>query len=101
VIVVAQIIDFAEVRGACQAQRAAADERRSLEDAVETIRVNLAAVVERLRDASASERAELVGRIDKLGAMLRYGILLLDGRGSAREGRRKFRQMLTVQCAPR
>ncbi len=74
----AQIIDFAEIRGARQAQRAAADERRSLEDAVETIRVNLAAVVERLRDASFAERAELVGRIEKLGAMLRYGILLLD-----------------------
>ncbi len=74
----AQIIDFAEIRGARQAQRAAADERRSLEDAVETIRVNLAAVVERLRDASFAERAELVSRIEKLGAMLRYGILLLD-----------------------
>jgi len=76
---VAQIIDFAEIRGAREAQRAAADERRSLEDAVETIRVNLAAVVERLRDASVGERAELVGRMEKLGAMLRYGILLLDG----------------------
>ena len=78
-MVVAQIIDFAEVRGAREAQRAAADERRSLEDAVETIRVNLAAVVERLKDANAGERAELAGRMEKLGAMLRYGILLLDG----------------------
>lgn len=75
----AQIIDFAEVRGARQAQRAAIDERRSLEDAVETIRVNLAAVVERLRDAGGGERVELLGRMEKLGAMLRYGVLLLDG----------------------
>ncbi len=76
---VAQIIDFAEVRGAREAQRAAIDERRSLEDAVETIRVNLAAVVERLRDCAGTERAELLGRMEKLSAMLRYGILLLDG----------------------
>lgn len=74
----AQIIDFAEIRGAREAQRAAEDERRSLEEAVETIRLNLASVVERLRDATGDERAELAGRMEKLGAMLRYGILLLD-----------------------
>jgi len=76
---VAQIIDFAEIRGARQAQRSAADERRSLEDAVETIRVNLAVVVERLRDAAGAERTELLSRMEKLAAMLRYGILLLEG----------------------
>lgn len=75
----AQIIDFAEVRGARAAQRAAADERRSLEEAVETIRINLAAVVDRLRDAAGPQRVELLGRMEKLGAMLRYGVLLLDG----------------------
>jgi hypothetical protein len=82
---VAQIIDFAEIRGAREAQRAAADERRSLEDAVETIRVNLAAVVERLRHAHGAERVELLGRMEKLGAMLRYGVLLLEG-PAQREG---------------
>ncbi len=75
----AQIIDFAEIRGAREAQRAAVLERRSLEDAVETIRVNLAAVIERLRYCSGAERNELLGRMEKLSAMLRYGILLLDG----------------------
>jgi hypothetical protein len=83
---VAQIIDFAEIRGAREAQRAAVQERRSLEDAVETIRVNLAAVVELLRDAAGADRAELLGRMEKLSAMLRYGILLLDG-PSERAGR--------------
>jgi len=76
---VAQIIDFAEIRGAREAQRAADDERRSLEDAVETIRLNLASIVERLGDATGGERAEFAGRMEKLSAMLRYGILLLDG----------------------
>jgi hypothetical protein len=79
---VAQIIDFAEVRGTREAQRTAGDERRSLEDAVETIRINLAYVVDSLRDAPAEERVELLNRMDKLGAMLRYGIRLLDGPGS-------------------
>lgn len=78
-IVVAQIIDFAEVRGAREAQRSAGEERRSLEEAVETIRVNLAHVVDNLKDATAHERVELLDRMDKLGAMLRYGIRLLDG----------------------
>jgi len=82
---VAQIIDFAEIRGAREAQRAAAGERRSLEAAVETIRLNLAAVVERLGDAAGAERVELLGRMEKLAAMLRYGVLLLDG-SAEREG---------------
>ncbi len=75
----AQIIDFAEIRGAREAQRAAGDERRSLEQAVETIRLNLAHVVDRLKDATEIERVELLNRMDKLGAVLRYGIKLLDG----------------------
>ncbi|MGO9059257.1 MAG: hypothetical protein ACLQU2_17985 [Candidatus Binataceae bacterium] len=75
----AQIIDFAEIRGAREAQRSAGEERRSLEEAVETIRVNLAQVVEGLKDATPHERVELLNRMDKLSAMLRYGIRLLDG----------------------
>lgn len=75
----AQIIDFAEIRGARQAQRSAGEERRSLEEAVETIRLNLAHVVDCLKDAPDHERVELLNRMDKLAAMLRYGIRLLDG----------------------
>jgi hypothetical protein len=76
---VAQIIDFAEIRGAREAQRSAGEERRALEAAVETIRLNLAFVVERLKDAEVEERGELLNRMEKLAAMLRYGMLLLDG----------------------
>ena len=75
----AQIIDFAEIRGAREAQRSAGDERRSLEKAVETIRLNLAHVVDCLKDATDNQRVELLDRMDKLGAILRYGIRLLDG----------------------
>jgi hypothetical protein len=76
---VAQIIDFAEIRGAREAQRSAGEERRALEEAVETIRLNLAWVVDRLKDAEAEERGELLNRMEKLAAMLRYGMLLLGG----------------------
>ncbi len=75
----AQIIDFAEIRGAREAQRSAGEERRALEEAVETIRLNLAFVVERLKDAGLEERGELLNRMEKLAAMLRYGMLLLSG----------------------
>ena len=75
----AQIIDFAEIRGAREAQRSAGEERRALEEAVETIRLNLAWVVDRLKDAEVEERAELLNRMEKLAAMLRYGMLLLGG----------------------
>jgi hypothetical protein len=81
---VAEIIDFAEIREARQAQRSSL-ERRSLEEAVETIRVNLAAVVDRLKEADAAERMELLNRMDKLGAMLRYGIRLLDAPASGQQ----------------
>jgi hypothetical protein len=76
---VAQIIDFAELRGAREAQRSAGEERRALEEAVETIRLNLAFVVDRLKDADLEERGELLNRMEKLAAMLRYGMLLLGG----------------------
>ena len=75
----AQIIDFAELRGAREAQRSAGEERRALEEAVETIRLNLAFVVDRLKDADLEERGELLNRMEKLAAMLRYGMLLLGG----------------------
>lgn len=75
----AQIIDFAEIRGAREAQRSAGEERRALEEAVETIRLNLAFVVDRLKDADVEERGELLNRMEKLAAMLRYGMLLLGG----------------------
>ena len=73
----AQIIDFAEIRGARAAQRSAGEERRALEEAVETIRLNLAFVVDRLKDAGPEERGDLLNRMEKLAAMLRYGMLLL------------------------
>ena len=78
----AQIINLAEIREARQAQRTCR-ERQFLEQAVEVVRVNLAAVVERLKDAPLDERVELLDRVDKLGAVLRYGIRLLDAPSSA------------------
>jgi len=72
----AEIIDFAEIQAARLQQRQRR-EHESLERAVELIRINLVAVANRLGDASATERLELLDRVDKLSAVMRYGIRLL------------------------
>ena len=74
----AEIIDFAEIQAA-RIQRRHRLERESLGQAVELIQINLAAVANRLADASLVERLELLDRLDKLSAVMRYGIRLLAG----------------------
>ena len=74
----AEIIDFAEIQAARIHQRHRR-ERESLEQAVELIGINLAVVADRLADASLVERLELLDRLDKLSAVMRYGIRLLAG----------------------
>ncbi len=78
----AEIIDFAEIQAA-RAQQRHRRERESLEQAVELIRINLIAVANRLGDASMAERLELLDRLDKLSAVMRYGIRLLGNAPSA------------------
>ena len=72
----AEIIDFAEIQ-ATRAQQRHRRERESLAQAVELIRINLIAVANRLGDAPMTERLELLDRLDKLSAIMRYGIRLL------------------------
>ncbi len=72
----AEIIDFAEIQAARLNLRRR-HERESLEQAVELIQINLAAVANRLVDVSMAERLELLDRLDKLSAVMRYGIRLL------------------------
>lgn len=72
----AEIIDFNEIQAARLSQRQRR-ERESLEQAVDLLRLNLVAVATRLGDASSSEQLELLDRLDKLSALLRYGIRLL------------------------
>ncbi len=72
----AEIIDFAEIQAA-RAQQRLRRERESLAQAVELMRLNLIAIAERLGDAPMAERLELLDRLDKLSAVMRYGIRLL------------------------
>ncbi len=72
----AEIIDFAEIQAARLNLRRR-HERENLEQAVELIQMNLSAVVNRLAEASMAERLELLDRLDKLSAVMRYGIRLL------------------------
>jgi hypothetical protein len=72
----AEIIDFAEIQAARLNLRHRR-ERESLEQAVELVQINLAVVANRLADASLGERLELLDRLDKLSAVMRYGIRLL------------------------
>jgi hypothetical protein len=73
----AEIIDFAEIRAARRKARARAPEREHLERALQLMRQNLALVAARLADAPRDDHAELLTRIERLAAMIRYGMRML------------------------
>jgi hypothetical protein len=73
----AEIIDFAEIQKARRRSRARGPERENLERAVQLMRENLAAVAAELADAPRDERAELLTRVERLAAMIRYGMRML------------------------
>jgi hypothetical protein len=72
----AEIIDFAEIQKA-RRSRARGPERENLERAVQLMRENLAVVAAQLADAPREERAELLTRVERLAAMIRYGMRML------------------------
>ncbi len=78
----AEIIDFAEIQAARLNHRHRL-ERENLAQAVELVRINLTAVANRLAEVSLAERLELLDRLDKLSAVMRYGIRLLGDAPSA------------------
>ena len=73
----AEIIDFAEIQEARRKARARVPERENLERAVQLMRENLAAVAVALADAPREEQAELLTRVERLAAMIRYGMRML------------------------
>jgi hypothetical protein len=84
----AEIIDFAEIQEARRKARARIPERENLERAVQVMRENLAAVANQLVEAPRDEHKELLMRIERLTAMIRYGMRMLgepvDKRRNAR-----------------
>ena len=84
----AEIIDFAEIQEARRKARARIPERDNLERAVQIMRENLAAVAAELAEAPRDEQAELLTRVERLAAMIRYGMRMLgDPVPSPRVGR--------------
>jgi anti-sigma-K factor RskA len=84
----AEIVDFAEIQEARRKARARIPERENLERAVQIMRENLAAVAAELAEAPREEQAELLTRVERLAAMIRYGMRMLGDRvPSPRVGR--------------
>jgi hypothetical protein len=80
----AEIIDFVEIQEARRKARVPAPERENLERAVQLMRENLAAVAAELADAPRDEQAELLTRVERLVALIRYGMRMLGEPADAR-----------------
>jgi hypothetical protein len=84
----AEIIHLSDVQAARERARRRAAGSRSLELAAAILRENLAAAAIRLRDATPAEQPELLARVEKLAAMVRYAMRMMDADsgGSAASG---------------
>jgi hypothetical protein len=79
----AEIIDFEEIQQARRKARARIPERESLERALQLMRENLAMVAAQLADAPREDAPELLTRVERLAAMIRYGMRMLGEPASA------------------
>jgi hypothetical protein len=73
----AEIIDLAEIQAQRRKHRARAPRREHLERAVRILKENLAATATMLVDAPHADQDELLSRVERLSAMIRYGIGML------------------------
>jgi len=71
----AEIIDFAEAQA--ERRRTRGQSRENLERAVEVLKASLAAAAQSLADAPRDQQAELLTRVERLAAMIRYGMRML------------------------
>jgi hypothetical protein len=74
----ARVINFAEVRAARSISRRCARDRKSLALAIEALKEALAETATMLRDAGPDEEAELLQRVERLAALVRYGRRMMD-----------------------
>lgn len=77
----ARIIDFAEVRAARDRARTHAPDRAQLEQAVAVLRQSLAETAAQLADAPADAQPELLQRVERLVALVKYGMRMLGESG--------------------
>ncbi len=71
----AEIIYLREFRG--ERRRIRVAQRENLERAVQLLAENLADAAEQLAAAAPSEQSELLDRVEKLAALIRYGRRML------------------------
>lgn len=76
-----EVIRLQEVDRARRRSRARVAERVHLEHAVAILKENLAAAADALRDAPSAEQATLLSQVEKLAAMVRYGLRMLGETG--------------------
>lgn len=82
----AQIIRFSEIQAARQRGERQARDRESLERAVALLKESLAVAAGLLKDASGGEQSELLARVERLAAMVRYGLRMLGEVGEDGDG---------------
>jgi hypothetical protein len=73
----AEIFQLREFQAARERARNRKADQRSLEQAAAIMRDNLAAVAVRMKDASAEEQPELLDRVERLAAMIRYAMRMM------------------------
>ncbi|MGH7905299.1 MAG: hypothetical protein ACREP6_01590 [Candidatus Binataceae bacterium] len=73
----AQIIRLSEIQAARERSNRHARERENLERAVIILKQSLALAAERLQDARSLEQRELLERIERLTALVRYSLRML------------------------
>ncbi len=73
----AEIIDINELRRLRSGSRSRREEQEALRRAVALMRENLISAAEQLEIAPVEEHYELLRRIEKLAAMIRYGMRML------------------------
>ena len=83
----AEIIQLHELQAARDRARRRHADHAHLESAVAIMRDNLAAVAAQTRTASEAEQPVLLDRVEKLVALIRYGMNLLDPAGADALGR--------------
>ena len=71
----AEIIDFAEAQA--ERRRARPPAHADLERAVEVLKASLASTANAFVDAAPEEESELLTRVERLAAMVRYGLRML------------------------
>lgn len=71
------VISFAEIQAARRRTRARGPEWKNLERSLQLMRINLAAIATELAAAPAADQADLLSRVEKLAAMIGYGMRML------------------------